>query len=70
MARKNKETELTYDTESLNRKDNVIMICPFNHAVDCLTKDFSDGWICSHCGWNPEEANRRDKDMKRFMVSD
>lgn len=70
MARKNKETEMTYDTEALNRIDNVIVACPFNSAVDCLAKDNKDTWVCSHRGWNPEEAHRRHQEQKMFMVTD
>ena len=72
MARKNKETELIYDTPAQNRRDRVIINCKFNDGVFCNRRDIKDDWFCEHCGWNPSEAARRKKeDVKlRILVSE
>ena len=70
MARKNKETQLTYDTEAMKRKDQTTVICIYNAAVDCNLRDMGDAWFCNRCGWNPSEAERRKIANEMFRVTD
>ena len=46
--------------------------CKFNHGVACIYQD-----PCEHCGWNPEEEQRRnnltpqndpDRGMQRLII--
>ena len=71
MARKNKETDLTYDTEAIRRKDQITIVCLYNAAIDCNMRDMGDEWFCRHCGWNPMEIDRRKKEKDdAFRVVD
>lgn len=50
---------LRYNTQAMKRRDQIIVVCPYNDAVDCNMRDFGDEWYCHNCGWNPKEQNRR-----------
>lgn len=59
--------KLKYNTDSIIRKDQTVMVCLYNSAVDCTLRDMADVWFCKQCGWNPEEAAKRKKELdKRF----
>lgn len=61
--------KLQYDTPALKRRDQVPVVCLYNTAVDCNLRDMTDVWFCKRCGWNPEEAEKRKKEIKqRFGI--
>lgn len=40
-------------------RENEEITCRFNTGVICTRKETVDVYICSHCGWNPDEVVRR-----------
>ena len=58
----------------LNKKEieeNKIIECPYAEFVDCTYGEWQDFYLCSHCGWNPMEIDRRKKEKDdAFRVTD
>ena len=54
------------------KRSELIPSCKFNHGVECSVQG-----PCEHCGWNPEEEQRRnnlilqndpDRGMQRLII--
>lgn len=49
-----------------NEKKTDVVMCLYNTGVDCTIKQMADLWVCTHCGWNPQEQERRKTKMLKW----
>lgn len=57
------------EKSKVQQRENEEVTCKYNKVVSCKRKERTDKYLCSICGWNPEEIQRRiEEQNKRLMM--